>query len=151
MELKAGDLLFIDTNILLSASDVSRQNHTMAKEIFKTAMKKGIHLCFSGQIIREYIAVATRDVSGNGLGMSPVEASANIDVFMGRMLLLEETEDTAQELLRLVKEHQLRGMRVHDANVAATMKSHAVTKLVTENVRDFLTFSGISAADPSGV
>lgn len=147
MEIKAGDILFLDTNILLTATDTSRGNHAEALNLFKAALETGFHLCLSGQIIREYLSVATRDTAVNGLGMDTADALKNIREFKGRMTLLEETEETAEELLQLTGTHQLKGKRIHDANVTAVMKSHAVTKLITENTADFQVFPAIEAAN----
>lgn len=147
MEIRTGDILFLDTNILLTATDTSRKNHRKAHQLFNAALQKGVHLCFSGQIIREYLSVATRDAEGNGLGMMTADALKNIREFRGRMTFLEETEDVAEELIRLAGTCSLKGKRIHDANLAAVMKAHAVTKLVTENVADFEVFPGIEAAD----
>lgn len=103
MEIKAGYILFLDTNILLTATDTSRENHAEALHLFKAALETGFHLCLSGQ------------------GM-----------------------DTAEELLQLTVTHQLKGKRIHDTNVTAVMKSHAVTKLITENVKGTSKFFPLS-------
>ena len=103
---KAGDLVFIDTNILLTATDSSHRNHRPAKAVFPKALNKGVHLCACGQIIREYLEIATRDISQNGRGMSPGHALSNIEQFKARMMMLEEIEDVEEYLIRLVKPHQ---------------------------------------------
>ncbi|RKX73042.1 MAG: PIN domain nuclease [Spirochaetes bacterium] len=147
MEIKAGDLLFIDTNIFLTATDQSRQCHHSALNFFKTALNTGFHLSISGQIIREYLVVATRPTEINGLGLNVEEAIANIEEFKRRVIVLEETEEVCERLIGLVRDYDIRGNRIHDANVIATMKSHNVEILVTENVADFVVFPEIKAVN----
>ena len=143
MALTAGDLVFLDTNILLTATDSSRENHRVAKVVFSKSLDMGIHLCFSGQIIREYLVVATRDISQNGLGMSPDHAVSNIQQFKARMTFFEEIEEVSENLAALVSTYQLRGKRIHDANLVALMKTHGIRVLLTENTADFAVFTEI--------
>ena len=37
----------------------------------------------------------------------------------------------------LVRRYQVRGKRIHDANIVATMMTHGVSRLATYNVKDF--------------
>jgi predicted nucleic acid-binding protein len=140
---KAGDLVFLDTNILLTATDSSRKNHRPAKAVFTKALDSGVHLCAGGQIIREYLVVATRDTSLNGLGMSPEHALSNAEQFKKRMTILEEIEDVTENLMQLVRTHRLKGSRIHDANIAALMQTHNIRTLLTENINDFSRFASL--------
>jgi predicted nucleic acid-binding protein len=79
MEITAGDILFLDTNILLTATDQSRQHHHLARELIISHQRSGLHFGISGQIIREYMVVATRPVEARGLGLSPNDTIHNAD------------------------------------------------------------------------
>ena len=149
MALQAGDILFLDTNILLTATDVSRKSHTRAKDIFKTSLEVGFHLCLSGQVVREYLVVATRDRNLNGLGLVTEDAVCNIESFLKRAVLLEETEAVSGHLVTLIRDHNLVGSRIHDANIVATMMAHSISKLITENPKDFREFTEASVLDLS--
>lgn len=142
---QAGDILFLDTNILLTATDVSRKGNIKARNIFKASLDIGFHLCLSGQVVREYLVVATRDMELNGLGLEPDAALSNIENFRKRMVLLEETEAVTGHLVTLVREHSLVGSRIHDANIVATMRAHSISKLITDNPKDFSKFTEVSA------
>ena len=65
----AGDILFVDTNVLLTATDESRPQHRDAGRLFGESGLHGLHLAASGQILREYLVVATRPPDTNGLGL----------------------------------------------------------------------------------
>ncbi len=50
-----GDVLFLDTNVLLTATDSSRPEHRDAMRLLNEAGGRGLHLAVSGQIFREYL------------------------------------------------------------------------------------------------
>ena len=143
MALKVGDLLFIDTNVLLTATDESRPNHEAARRLIAQSGRYGLHLAVSGQILREYLVVATRPVDANGLGLDSHDAIGNLGAFLRYIRLYEETEATADRLRQLGLTHDLRGKRYHDANIVATMLVHGIHALVTENSRDFAPFVNV--------
>ncbi len=146
MEITVGEILFLDTNILLIATDESRPHHQFARKVIATHNRSGIHLGVSGQIIREYLVVATRVPEANGLGLGSDEALSNVEVFRQRLVFFDETEAVSNELRSLIGSCELTGKRIHDANVVATMLTHGLSKLITENQGDFSVFSDIKTA-----
>ena len=56
------DRVMLDTNVLLAATDEGRAEHRDALMIMNEWAAGGTTLCTSGQILREYLAVATRPV-----------------------------------------------------------------------------------------
>ena len=148
---KAGDLLFIDTNVLLTATDESRLNHEAARRLITQSASEGLHLAASGQILREYMVVATRPISANGLGLDTRDAIGNINAFLSHLTLYDETEATAGKLRHLALNHNLQGKRFHDANIVATMSVHGIRTLVTDNASDFATFDDIDVVGLSEV
>ena len=143
-----GKSFFLDTNILLSATDRSRPDFSAARRVFTEAVPQGYHLCISPQIIREYLVVATRPVSVNGLGLSTQNAIDNIEHFRKRTLLLEENNQSAAELLSLLSRYTITGKKIHDAHIAALMVHHVIPTLITCNIQDFEQFAEISLETP---
>lgn len=143
MDAMVGEILFVDTNVLLTATDVLRPSHLEAQRIFSKASQQGFHLALSGQILREYLVVATRPVEANGLGLTVPDAVENVEQFLEFANLFEETEDVALRLRELAKNLDVRGPRLHDANIVATMLVHRIPVLVTQNSKDFIGFGGI--------
>ena len=146
--MERGELVFVDTNVLLSATDSARPDHDAARAVFEKSIPAGVHLAISGQVIREYLVVATRPISANGLGMEPDDAVRNADIFRQRTLLLQETEVVADRLRVLVAHHSLKGTRIHDANLCAVMAVHAVSRLITGNGSDFAPFADVDTVSP---
>ena len=97
-------------------------------------------LCISGQVLREYLAVATRPASMNGLGLNLPDALGNVSAIRERVTLLAEDAKVADRLLSLIADVECRGKQVHDANVVATMLVHGIRAVVTMNLEDFAPF-----------
>ena len=151
MTIEAGEVVFADTNVLLCATDRSREHHEEARRLIREAGPSGYHLAVSGQIIREYLVVATRPVAGNGLGLSIPEALNNVDQFSRPpTVFCDEPESVTARLRQLTAAHDLKGKRIHDANVVATMLVHGIRRLITENTRDFAVFDEIETSTVSG-
>jgi predicted nucleic acid-binding protein len=134
---------FIDTNVLLASTDTSRSDHSEALAFLQAGMVGEQRLFASGQILREYLVVSTRPTQANGLGLTSSEALENIREFQSCVQLLDENADVAEQLLALVHTHGLKGKRIHDANIAATMRAHGLARIRTANTGDFAPFEGI--------
>ena len=143
-----GETLFLDTNILLTATDRSRKHHDAARKLLTEAGTGQFHLALSGQVLREYLVVATRPTDVNGLGLPVPDALRNVDVFSSPpFLFCEESERVSKRLRELAAAYGLVGRRLHDANLVATMLIRGITRLVTQNTSDFSEFSEIQVCD----
>jgi predicted nucleic acid-binding protein len=146
MAMRAADLAtpparaMLDTNVLLAATDEGRAQHDQALRIVNDWPGRGTTLYTSGQIMREYLAVATRPAGKNGLGMRLADALANMRAFRARTSLLAEDGKVADRLLALVDGIACAGKQIHDANVVATMLVHGIDTIVTINLADFTRF-----------
>jgi predicted nucleic acid-binding protein len=134
------DRAMLDTNVLLAATDEGRAEHDQALAIVNDWPGRGTTLYASGQIMREYLAVATRPAEKNGLGLTPADALANVRAFRSRTTLLAEDGKVADRLLALLEDVACGGKQVHDANVVATMLVHGIGSIVTINTQDFTRF-----------
>ena len=130
----------LDANVILSATDEGRAEHSQAMLIFNDWAGRGTTLYASGQIMREYLAVATRPADKNGLGLKQTDALANVRAFCTRTSLLIEDSKVADCLLGLLDEIPCSGKQIHDANVVATMLVHGIDSLITINLADFTRF-----------
>ena len=132
-----------DTNVLLTATDESRLQHQDAGRLLNKSGHRGLHLAASGQILREYLVVATRPLETNGLGLQVRDATANVTEFLRCIHLYDETEEVARRLRQLGLSYGLRGKRLHDANIVDTMSIHGIRTLVTQNPDDFAPFDEV--------
>jgi predicted nucleic acid-binding protein len=139
----APDRVMLDTNVLLAATDEGRAEHRDALTVVNDWAARHTDLCTSGQVLREYLAVATRPAERNGLGLSLPEALGNVRAIRERTTLLAEDSKVADRLLGLLADIECRGKQVHDANLVATMLVYGIGAVVTINVRDFARFAGL--------
>jgi predicted nucleic acid-binding protein len=136
------DRVMLDTNVLLAATDERRAEHRDALTVVNDWAARRTDLCTSGQILREYLAVATRPAGENGLGLSLPDALVNVRAIRERTTLLAEDTKVADRLVGLLADIECRGKQVHDANVIATMLVYGIGSVVTMNVQDFVRFAG---------
>jgi len=136
-KIEAGEKVFVDTNILLTATDSRREGHRNAIDLLRNATQKEFTLCLSGQVLREYLVVATRPVSVNGLGLGIPEAAQNVEKFRSVTVFLAEHLTVHRELLKAFGEKRVTGAKIHDLNIVATMKVAGVRHLLTLNPGDF--------------
>jgi predicted nucleic acid-binding protein len=136
----APDRVMLDTNVLLAATDEGRAEHRDALTVLNDWAAGHTDLCTSGQILREYLAVATRPAENNGLGLSLPDALANVRAVRERTTLLAEDAKVADRLLSLLADVECLGKQVHDANLVATMLVHGIDTVVTMNLEDFARF-----------
>lgn len=146
-----GERLFCDTNVLVSAVDRKRRLHAQALHVLNALPNRGVALCISGQVVREFLVVCTRPVDANGLGLPPREAVRNAEAIIKRSTIIDETRNVPARLLDIVRTATCAGKQLHDANVVATMQEHGLTRLVTGNPGDFRRFSGIDLVHLQGV
>ena len=140
--------IFLDTNILLAATDENRAGHDRIHDILMQAHRGEIHLYLNGQVLREYYVVATRPKEVNGFGLSPEEAISNGEFFRKLADYCEETEDVHRHLKMLIRTYSLSGKRIHDANIAAAMVSCNLKRILTFNGRDFSCFRELEILSP---
>lgn len=140
MATPGGDHVLIDTNVLLAATDEARNDHVASAAVLSTWPARGFTCYTSGQILREYLVVATRPAAVNGLGMSRGDALNNVAVLRDRLRFLPESEKVHVRLLELLSLLPCTGKHIHDANIAATALAHGVTTVVTRNTDDFRPF-----------
>jgi predicted nucleic acid-binding protein len=136
------DRVMLDTNVLIAATDEGRAEHRDALLVVNDWASRPTELCTSGQILREYLTVATRPAEKNGLGLNRSDALGNVHAIRGRTTLLAEDAKVADRLLSLLADVDCRGKQVHDANVVATMLVYGVRAVVTTNMEDFARFEG---------
>ena len=142
---------FVDTNVWLTATAPARHLHAQARAVVESWPAAGRDLVTSGQVVREYLAVATRPIDVNGLGLTTGQALDNVSELLQRLTVLEETRAVTDELLTMLRSGSLSDKQVHDANIVAAMRAHGVRRLVTDNGKHFAPFDGVQIIDLAGV
>jgi predicted nucleic acid-binding protein len=141
----AAEEWFVDTNVLVYATDPQSPWHTRATEVLNRARQEGIELVISPQILREYLAIATRPSAGEPRVAAALE---NVRTFEQELKVVEDGLATVAQLFDLVERYVVAGKQVHDANLVSTMLLHGVRQILTHNVGDFARFSDLVAIVP---
>lgn len=142
----AGELVFIDTSVIIAATVEVHPSHGQACAYIDQAIGTGQELCMSLQVCREFLVVLTRQpVSGRTFELR--EALGALEVWTTGCRHLEETENVMQECLELVRRFDVRGKQVHDCNIVATMRAHGVRRLATRNPADFERYGALLEID----
>jgi predicted nucleic acid-binding protein len=133
--------VFVDTNVLLRSTIAQFPQHEQAKWLVDQQIEADAELWISRQVIREYIAQATRPQSFmHRMTIEQVESQlAKIRLLFS---VADETEYVTSQLLQLLKAHATGGKQVHDANIVATMLVNGIDTLLTTNVNDMKRFAG---------
>lgn len=138
----------LDTNVLLRLSHSSHPLHGLLSDCMVHLAANDAELCFTTQNLGEFWNVSTRSIDRNGFGLSIQEAARRFNAVVRKMTLLPETEGIYLVWLRLLQAHEVRGVQVHDAHLAAVLEVHQVTHLLTFNGADFKRFPHIVAVHP---
>jgi predicted nucleic acid-binding protein len=141
----------VDTNILLRIARRSDPQHLLVDSALAKLALAGTTLHYTHQNIAELWNAMTRPITRNGFGLTVTEAEREVRVIEAGMIFLPDNEAIYQEWRRIVVQHAVLGVQVHDARLVAAMRVHGVKHILTLNVGDFSRYSGIAAAHPSSV
>ncbi len=135
------DKIFVDTNILVYLANEDSPFHLRSAEKFKEVAGKS-ELWTSRQVLREYAVVMTRP----GIVENPLsskEVASDIEKWESIFQIADETEEVTGILVELIKAHDIKGKKIHDANIVAAMMVNLIETLFTFNTDDFKRFKNI--------
>lgn len=128
--------MFVDTNVLVNARFPTSPDHERARRGLEMAGLAGERMAISRQVIREYLAAATRPQAWATRIPMP-QALDGVAWMMGSFEVLDETSDVTENLLSLCRNYTVGGRQIHDANIVATMLAYGERRLLTFNESDF--------------
>jgi predicted nucleic acid-binding protein len=133
---------FVDANILVFAANPLSPWHTAAVSRLQGARRDKVSLVVSPQVVREFIAAASRPAPGETL--PPIDPILeNVRRIRTGFVLLDECAATIDRLAELLKTVPTQGKQVHDANIVATMLTYGISTLLTHNTADFDRFAAL--------
>jgi len=102
------DALFVDTNILVFLTNTASPWHADAVGAISEARSANRRLVISTQVVREYVAVGSREVSGMS-GLPRPVVVANARAFRHSFDVFSESAGVLDELLSLVDSFNISG------------------------------------------
>jgi predicted nucleic acid-binding protein len=142
--------VLVDTNVLLRRTQPDHPSHTLAVEGVAKLLAAAEPVCFTLQNIAEFWNVATRPAANNGLGLSVALTLTEVEKIERLLAVLPDAPAVYSEWKRLVVQHGVMGVKVHDAKLVAMMNVHGVRRILTFNTDDFLRY-GVEAIHPSSL
>jgi predicted nucleic acid-binding protein len=143
-----GTLYLIDSNILLRWVKPDDRDYPLVVSAIDTILGDGGVLCYTSQNVAEFWNTCTRPLDQNGFALSPQETDRRARAFEHKLQLLPDSVAVHQEWRALLVGHNVSGVQVHDARLAAAMRVHGIQRILTFNERDFARYPDIQAVHP---
>ena len=140
--MKDDKLVFLDTNILIYYYENNNEIKKLkAEKLINQCWNREINLVLSNQTLAEFSSLALRK-----LKLLPEQIKEIIDDInkFSNFIKINYSSTTISKAILLTKEYQI---HFWDALIIATMKENGLSKIYTENVKDFKS-AGINAVNP---
>jgi predicted nucleic acid-binding protein len=134
--------IFVDTNILIYANFSNAVLKEQARSKLLWFIQSNFEIWISRQVIREFLVYATR-YNYEGKKIPIKEFLKPIFLNFEQYKISEDSIQTSENLRILIEKHDLSGKKIHDANIVATMQTYNISKLLTNNIKDFDQFNEI--------
>ena len=135
--------ILLDTNVLIYALDRDSIYYMWARRFFDDSSRKCV---ITSKNVAEFLCVMTR---GENPALSVEEAIATIKVFASNCRILYPDYASANLLLELIARDQVRGLKVHDYEIASIALSNDVNLIATVNKNDFKIIPGLELVTPA--
>ena len=139
----------LDTNILLRMSKQADPHYQLLQKTLGLLVNRGCRLYYTTQTFGEFWNVSTRPLKHNCLGMSVTEVERFARAIEKQLRFLPDGMEVHNRWRELLVVHEVKGVQVHDARLAASMYVHGISNLLTFNVRDFQRFKDLSVVHPA--
>ena len=141
----------VDTNILLRMTRRSDPQHQIVDAALAQLANQGTAFHNTHQNIAEMWNAMTRPQNRNGFGLTVADAEVEVRAIEAGMIFLPDNHEVYRQWRKIVVQHSVSGVHVHDTHLAAVMYVHRVNHILTLNVRDFERFSGLTAIHPNSI
>ncbi len=138
----------LDTNVLIYLVNTGAPEHAAATAKIAGILASGAKTVIAAQSIYEFWSVATRPVTANRLGWTVDLARSTVEMLRARFPVLHEPPEVVGIWIELVAAHDVKGKRIHDAHLLATMKANGVSHLLTFNASDFPVMDDLAILSP---
>jgi predicted nucleic acid-binding protein len=143
--------LLIDTNLLVRSVQRSSNASNTARSALLSLYRGEHRLFLTPQNLAEFWNVCTRPQNANGLGLTVQEAHRRTYRLERVFTVLPDSLLTFHIWRDLVVKYEVKGAKVHDARLVATMMANRIPQIVTFNTSDFTRYSGIEAVHPENL
>ena len=123
--------ILVDTNPLVRSVEHAHPLKRTARIALVRLYQQGHELCVAPQNISEFWNVCIRPAERNGLGNTVVATDRLVSRIENFFSVLPDSTTTYRAWRRLVVTHDVKGAKVHDAKLVATMQVYRITAILT--------------------
>jgi predicted nucleic acid-binding protein len=134
--------ILVDTNMLVYYVLGDSVFHSLAKRFLEDS---DAILCTTSKNLSEFLAATTK---GSEPMLSQAEALAHLRKFRQALRILYADERSSKQVENWLERHQIKGMQIHDAEIAAIGLVQGISTIVTLNTDDFKRFEEITLLTP---
>jgi predicted nucleic acid-binding protein len=134
--------IILDTNVIIYLLNKDSKFHKKALNTITKLISKENELFIPIQVVRETLVVVTRkDFFEKPL--TPKRAVRKTNEILKNFQILGEDEESIKALIKLVRKYNIKGKKIHDANIVAVAITNNINYIFTYNVEDFKNFKEI--------
>lgn len=141
--------IFLDTNILVyyTFKDFDPVKYDECREVIDKLREKNIEINISTQILREFYAVVTASKYFE-TPLEPDAAKEQILYFTSAFNVADINHDVISKLASLIEKYKIKGQKIHDTTIVATILNSGNSTLLSYNKKDFINFQEIKTIVP---
>jgi predicted nucleic acid-binding protein len=145
-------LVLTDTGIIVRITDRADPLHGAIRQAARIIKRSGYQITTAPQNMAEFWNLNTRPATARGgFGLSIQETDWRARIVERTIRVLDDGPAVYKAWRKLVVQHSVRGVQVHDARLVAFMQVHSIKYLLTLNPSDFARYPGITAWTPQDV
>jgi toxin-antitoxin system PIN domain toxin len=138
----------VDTNVLIYAEIRSSPQHEEARRVLGELAEGALPWAIPWPCIYEFLRIVTHPrVYHPPLPLSVAIHDLRSILDSPTLVLLHETPNHPDVMMRVLKESGATGNLVHDAHIAALCLEHGITELISGD-RDFARFPSLTVRNP---
>lgn len=131
----------IDTDFLVAVEVRGHAFHTSANQLLDSLLASGHTFSLTPQTLAEFIHVVT-DAKRLPVPLAMEQATDRAQFWWNatEVVRMHTSDEAAHAFFDLIHAHKLGRKRLLDTMLAATLKAHGVTHLITNNAADYRVF-----------
>jgi predicted nucleic acid-binding protein len=142
----------LDTGILARLLHRNDPLHQLVRDSVRNLAAAGHFFVTSTQNMAEFWNRCTRPpIARGGFGLTIEQTRKRLRLIERLVTVLREPESGYRNWKSLIVRCEVQGKQVHDARIAALMKSYRIKRILTLNAADFARYPGIVASSPADV
>lgn len=134
--------MLVDTNIIV----FSLSKHSSKQERAKKFLKNIKDPIISHQNINEIYRVITHSKFKNPMNKN--KSLKVVSKIISSMILIFPKDETIFTTYKLAQKYNITGNKIFDTYLVSTMLSNGVSKIATDNDKDFKIYKGIKVINP---